>query len=440
MPGTTDPNRYIVWIPGPVDWTISPAIPARLRAGGHQMYHEFAVAIAATGRRVELRGDVDLDELRALTNVVGVGPGLATEPVRPSRGDVVIVGEGTPDVRTYAQIALSGARLILLMLAPPGLLGWPFVEDWALQSPLEIPIDSVARPEQFRAIAAMGFELWTQMPQLLDRIEAAGLEGKCIGTGRPVPYPDPLPKRYDVVTLANNRWSELAKRVVAGLDPSVVHHEIPPSSNAEVLRAFGEARIVVHPLRVEGDSRIGTEARAMGAVPVVLGTNPFSVGLDAEGGAIPVPTLDEMPRAVMELLGDPDRLGELRERGMRTARAQVDWDTYVARVDAALSAPEADDPARGARAAMGAALIERENSIWAYHHQELGKLTAELEAERARAGDPQTGDPQTRDPQTRDPQTGDPQPGDRQATQAGPLGGRLSRARDRVRGRSRSAS
>src|SRR5438045_3119303 len=78
----------------------------------------------------------------------------------------------------------------------------------------------VARPVLVRAMSALGFELWTPMPRLLERIESAGVRGKWVGNGRPLPYPSPLPKVYDVVTLANNRWAELARNVVASLDPS----------------------------------------------------------------------------------------------------------------------------------------------------------------------------------------------------------------------------
>src|SRR5205823_833098 len=242
--GAEDYKRHIVWIPGPVDWSLPGAIPTPIRAGGHRTYHELAVAIAATGRRVEMRGDVDFEEVRALSEEVGVRVELPDAPHRPSRGDLVTVGEGTGLVRTYTQLALSGARLIWLQLAPSGLWGWPFVEHWALEDPTEVSIDALARPEHFRAARALGFELWTTMPRLLERIESAGVRGKWIGNGRPLPYPSPLPKAYDVVTLANNRWADLARKVVASLDPSVVRHEVPPASNEEVLRAFGQSRIL----------------------------------------------------------------------------------------------------------------------------------------------------------------------------------------------------
>src|SRR5437868_15201675 len=128
--GAEDHKGHIVWIPVPVDWNLPGAIPTPIRSCGHRTYHELAVAIAATGRRVEMRGDVDFDEVRALSEEVGVRVDLPEVPHRPSRGDLVTVGEGTGLVRTYTQLSLSGARLILLLLAPSGLWGWPFVEQW----------------------------------------------------------------------------------------------------------------------------------------------------------------------------------------------------------------------------------------------------------------------------------------------------------------------
>ena len=119
----------------------------------------------------------------------------------------------------------------------------------------------------------------------------------------------------------------------------------------------------------------------MGAVPVVLDTNVFDVGFDEESGTVAVSTLEEMAAAVSGLLRDPQRLSGLRDRAMKSARVQADWDRYVARVDAALSAPATEHPARGARAVMGDALIEREKAIWAYFHNELGKSRAREDAQ-----------------------------------------------------------
>jgi hypothetical protein len=376
-------ERYVIWIPEPSDhdWQLPGVMPSGWGFGGRRTMHELAVAIAATGRRVEVRGDVDLDELHALGEAVGAMPDLPTEPRDPDRADVVVVTEGSNDPFTFARAAFSGARAIIMLLAPPGLIGWPFVEGWARPSPATVPLDAVAQPEHFRAMAGMGFELWTHMPRMVERAEAAGVRCTFIGSGRPSSYPQPLAKRYDVVTLAVNRWASWAREVVARLDNSVTHHEILGTTNAQVLGQLGQARVLIHPMRIEGNSRLGCEARAMGTVPVILDSNPFAVGLREEGGAIAVASVEDMPAAIMALLHDGARLRELAERGMRTARAQVDWDTYVARIDDALRSPARDDPTRAARAAIGENLVAREAATRARHRAEMRVAIENVKAE-----------------------------------------------------------
>ena len=154
-------------------------------------------------------------------------------------------------------------------------------------------------------------------------------------------------------------------------------HEIPAGTNEEVLRQLGQARVLIHPIRVEGTSRVGLEARAMGAVPVVWDSNPFSVGLDEEGGAVAVSSPEEMPGAVARLLDDPERMRKLAERARRSARAQIDWDAYVTRVDAALSGPALRHPARAAQGVMGDALIEHERQQLAGWRSQAEALTSD---------------------------------------------------------------
>jgi hypothetical protein len=345
------------------------------------MLHELAVAIAATGRRVEVRGQFNLAELQAMSAAAGAAPDWPQQPFRPGQGDVVLMPEGFDHPLIFGSVALSAARRILLVLAPSGLFGWPFVDGWSRPFPDKVDLEQLARPEHFRAMAGMGFELWTNMPALVERIEASGVRGTDIGNGRPFPFPEPLPKRYDVVTLAHNRWAELALDVVSRLDASVIHHEIPAGANDDVLRELGQARVLIHPLRIEGSSRIGLEARAMGAVPVILNSNPFRVGMDEDGGVVTVTDLEEIPRAVMGLLSNPQRLEELRQRGMRSARDQVDWDRYVRRLDEVLSRPVAEDPASQAREIIGNAIIERAEALRA----ELAIARTDLERERDHA-------------------------------------------------------
>jgi hypothetical protein len=144
-----------------------------------------------------------------------------------------------------------------------------------------------------------------------------------------------------------------------------------------VLEHFGRARVVLHPLRIEGHSRIGCEARAMGAVPAVLRSNPFAVGLDADGGALAVGTVDELPQAIADLLASPQRLEQLSAAGMRTAREQVDWDAFVERVDAAYGS-RAEHPGRAAHAEIGAALRARHDLM----ERELAARVAERDEAR----------------------------------------------------------
>lgn len=369
--------RYVVWTPGAPRWPFPEAQPAPCRSGGHRTLHELAAAIAATGRRVEMRGEVDLAEIELIAEAAGAKPDLPEQPRKPESGDVVLMPEGVGPL-PFAQITLSRARRILLLLAPPGLMGWPFVDGWSLEPPTKIDVESVARPEHFRAMSALGFELWAASPVLHERIQAAGVDGSFIGTGRPVPFPEPLPKRYDVVTIGNNRWAELAREAASTLGPGVSHREIPAGTNEEMLRAFGEARIVLHPLRIEGNSRIGREARAMGAVPVVLDSNPFNVGLDEAGGAVAVSSLEEMAGAAMALLRNPERLEQLRQRGMASARSQVDWARYVSRVDEVLSRTPGEVPGRAAMGVFGDALSEREEAV----QEEVRTLQAQIETLR----------------------------------------------------------
>lgn len=333
--------------------------------------HELAVAIAATGRSVEMRGGVDRSVLTMIAEAAsGPMPELPEDHRPATERDVVIISEGQPAI-TFARVALSPARLIMMVLAPSGLLGWPFVKTWSVPDPLQVELDSVARPEHFDAMAAMGFELWTNSLAIFEHIEEAAVPAAYVGCGSPNAFPSPHPKRYDVVTLASNRWSPLARAAAARLPSSVSYHEIPASSNQEVLRTLGEARIFIHPLRVEGHSRVGREARAMGAVPVVLNTSPVDVGLNEQTGAVVVSTVEEIPAAVMALLKDPSRLAALRQRGMESARGEMDWRRFVDRVDSALSRPARQDHARAARAGMG-------DAIAAYEDQLSGELSAQV--------------------------------------------------------------
>jgi hypothetical protein len=293
------PERVVVWIPtGDHGWEIEPAHPYEPRwiGGGLRTLHELAVAIACTGRGVEMRGVVDPRALEELCDAAGARPALPDRPRALTAGDTVIVPEGIDDPAIHARLSLSPARVILMLLAPPGLIGWSFTAGWERPDPVTVDLDAVARPEHFRGAGALGHELWTHSHGLQAAAERAGVACRFIGNGRPGAFPDPAPARdIDVVTLRDNRWAPLAEPVASGLAARGVDCvAIPASSHGRVLEAFGRARVVVHPCRIEGHSRIGCEARAMGAVPVVLSTSPLSVGLDAEGGAVAVDSPAEL--------------------------------------------------------------------------------------------------------------------------------------------------
>ncbi len=349
--------------------------------------YEIAVAIAATGRHIELRGKVDHAEVRRVSEAAGAAPQLPSEPLRPMAGDTVFMPEGAPNPLSFAYLALSSARLIMLLLGPAGLFGWPFVAGWSLAAADEVSLDQVALAEHHRAMAALGFELWSPSPAMAQRVQDAGVGCTFLGRGRPLSFPSPGRKRYDVATLANNRWAASAREVAARLGASVVHHEIPAGSNDEVLRQLGESRVFVHPLRIEGDSRLGLEARGMGTVPVVLSSNPFSVGLDDASGAVSVDSLDAMAPAVEELLSDPERLETLRERGLRSAATETDWDSFVARIDLALSTPAAADPGRQARGVIGDVLIVADDQLNARLEHEFAQNQSLLRQNRTLSED-----------------------------------------------------
>ncbi|HEX6262974.1 MAG TPA: hypothetical protein VF097_09025 [Actinomycetota bacterium] len=294
-------------------------------------------------------------ELDEIADAAGAEPRTGLDPRRPSPDDVVIVPEGWERPLAYGRVALSPARAVLLLLAPPGLFGWSFEESWAPPDPLTVAIEDVARPESFRAMHAFGFALWTHSPGIVKAAERAGVPTSFVGEGRPGPFPEVPPKRTDAVYLEDNRWADLARDVARELGDRV--RGIPTLPHDEVLRRIGEARVLVLPSRVEGTSRIQWEARAMGTVPVALSTNPFAHGLDSSGGAVAVASVSEMAGAVLELLGDRDRLAELAALATRTARAQVDWEAFRGRVrDALDESPE--ESGRGARAAVGREIEE----------------------------------------------------------------------------------
>jgi hypothetical protein len=388
----------VVWLPNrDAGWMLPPAEPYEHSwlEGGRRTMHELAVAIAATGREVEFRGEMCVRVLDEIAAAAGARPLLPGEPRSLTASDTVIVNEGVTDPAIFARLALSPARVALMMLAPLGLMGWPFSGGrWSPADFQTVEVKSVARPEHHRGAAALGLELWTHSPGMQRAAAVAGVECRFIGNGQPAPFPDPPAARdIDVVTIANSRWAPLALPVTEELDRMGVQTvSLRESSHEDMLRAFGRARILVHPARVEGHSRIGCEARAMGAVPVALDTHPFSVGLDEAGGSVAVAEVSEMAGVARDLLQDPERLERFSATAMRTAREQVDWATYLGRVEDALESPDADS-GRGARGVIGERLAgelsdaRSEAAEAALHVSGLEMQLASAEDRAAAAGD-----------------------------------------------------
>lgn len=361
------PDRVIVWLPtaGPHGWEIEGVRPhvARWVGGGLRSMYELAVAVASAGRQVELRGAVHMPTLDDIAEAAGARPELPDSSRRLTAGDAVIVPEGIDDPAVHARLALSPAQTILMLLGPPGLIGWPFVAGWERPDPLTVDVDAVARPEHFRGAAALGHELWTLSPGLQAAAREAGVECRLVGSGWPGEVPEvAVEKDVDVVTMRDNRWAPLAAPAVRELRTMGIEClEVPTVAHASVIDALARARIFLNPSRIEGRSRLGCEARALGAVPVVLNTNPYAVGFDEAGGSVALSSTAEMPRAIRGLLADRDRLARLSEAARTSARDQLAWAPYVARVVAALDSPAADH-GRTARAEVGAALERSEKA------------------------------------------------------------------------------
>lgn len=319
--------------------------------GGERSLYELAVAAAVLGHSVELRGDISEPDLRELCAAAGAAPIVGLGPRRPEAEDVVVVPAGWTGPLQYARVALSPARAILLLMGPPGLFGWPFGNGWARPDPLTVPFESVARPESFLAMAAVGFELWADTPAVAEAARRGGVECLDIGHGSPLPVPHPAEKTYDVALVESNRWAALAREVASRLEGS--HLRISELRHADLRRELARAKVLVWTSRIEGRARIPAEARAVGTVPVALRSNPFAESLEEAKGAVVVDSLDEMPDVISGLLASPGRLERLARLGVRTAREEDAWDLFVKRVEEALSRPPPSDMARDARGAFG---------------------------------------------------------------------------------------
>jgi hypothetical protein len=348
----------VVAVDPPPIWNLPAATEltwAEWVSGGQQELYELAVAAAAGGHDVELRGDISTPLLDAIAEAAGARPETPTEQRRPEADDLVIISEGGNDPLRFARLALSPARVVLAILAPTGLFGWPFVTQRYAEDPLTMPLNLLARPEHFRAIAALDMDIWTPESRTHELASAAGARSEMIGHGSPVPLDDLVEtKDIDVAYLEGSRWRALAEQAAATMTRPV--HAIAIGSRESVLDSLARTKVLLWPARIEGRGTILWEARSVGAVVVALASNRHAVGLDESHGAIAVDTIEEMPAVAEQLLGDPARLAALAEAGRRTAAEQVDWDRYVARVSDAIERVQLREagPTADARAAFGA--------------------------------------------------------------------------------------
>jgi len=306
-------------------------------SGGERSLYELAVAATCLGWDVELRGAINQPILETICAAAGASPTVGLPPRRPEVADIVIV----PEVAHHdllAALRLSGAACVMDLLAPPGLWGWSFLRGWSPPDPLRVAIDTLSLPATFRAIDDFGIDMWTPAHGTAEAGTRAGVPVTWLGTGTPVPFPDPCPKTTDVAIVEMNRWVGLAAKIVGRLDGVSVLRIPPIDSTYSLSEALAPARILVWPSRVEGMSRIAREARAVGTVPVALDTNPFATADDHGGGVVLVGDISSMAQEISALLGDRDRLAKLSTEGIETARLQVNWKHYLDRVDSALQA------------------------------------------------------------------------------------------------------
>jgi len=325
-------------------------------AGGERTLYELATALAVAGFGVELRGDLAEPVFRAITDAAGAAPAVDLPPRVPEPDDVVVLCDGEAEVELYGAVALSGARGVVMMLGPPGQYGWNFIDPIEPRDLLTFSLDSVARPEHFRAMRDLGFELWTNSPGLAAAANSAGAPCTSLGTGNPEGFPDLVEKTHDLAVIRDNKWTPLAREVLEVL-PELSCLEIGDQGHRTLAEELGRARVLVWPSRREGDSRIQREARAMGTVPVALSSNPFAAGLDDDGGAVLVDELADMPGAIRRLLANHEELTARSQRAVEQSRSWAAWEPYVDRVHDAVSSLSPPRDGHAAMTVLGAELV-----------------------------------------------------------------------------------
>jgi hypothetical protein len=363
-------------------------------SGGERSLYEVAVAGAALGLEVELRGLINKPILDAIAGAAGARPRVDLASRRPDPRDVIVVPEAV-DFRTLATLHLSSARCVMLLLAPPGLCGWSFLPGWEPVDLQTVDVHAVGLPASFRAIAAFGMSLWTNAHGIAEAGSQAGVPIRWLGTGTPVPFPAPTIKTADVAIVEANRWAFDAEQVLSHLSGVKVHRVPAIDSVYSLGEALAPAKILLWPSRIEGMSRIAREARAVGTVPVALNTSPFATMADHGGGVVLVENLTDIEHATRALLADADRLEELSGEAVESARLQIDWDSFLIRVKGALEAlPDSRDSyreriadhLRGAWAQLEASRAHSAREAEALRMQQatLTEHIVAVEADRAR--------------------------------------------------------
>jgi hypothetical protein len=346
-------------------------------SGGERSLYELAVAGAALGLDVELRGSLNRSILAELTTAAGVAPRVGLEPRRPEANDIVVVPEAI-EIEVLTAVHLSRARGVMYLLAPLGLCGWSFLDGWREgRDPRTVPLDSVGRPESYRAIDSLGFAVWTNAHGLAEAGRHAGVEVEWVGTGTPVPFPAVPAKTVDIAVVEANRWAGWAEELVARIPEASILRIGPTASTYSLCEAMGPASILVWPSRIEGMSRIAREARGVGTVPVALDTNPFATRQDHGDGVVLVSDPDAIVNETRRLLMDPGCLQVLQSEAVTGARVQADWSRFVERVGAVV-ARSADHLTSPAREQLGDELRRRDDSHRLEAEQRIEGLVAEL--------------------------------------------------------------
>ena len=347
--------------------------PARLSdpswlQGGVRVLHELAVAAAAAGYETEVRGDFHGPVLGQLCAAAGVHVGTPSEPRRADPEDVVCVPDGIRDPTVFIRVALMKSRPVYLALAPPGLFGWSFAPRWRYVDALDIDEATVGLPAQCRAIDALGFRVWSNAPTTADAFLTAGVPVTVLHEGWCIDVPDEPPKDVDVVTVGANRWVSISRRALEGFRGA--WRELPEMGHEQLLRELGRGRVFVHCARIEGHSRLATEARLMGTCCVGLASNRFAAGFDEEAGGALVDRPEDVVGVVERMLADPDDLRRRHGLARAQARSVTDWKLYVQRVGNALAAIESE--------------TERPDAPWRDVAEQLAGLERELSDLRAR--------------------------------------------------------